>query len=64
VKGDERGEVVEKGEEGERNRGEMIYFEEYEYIYKAKNTKNTKKQEEEKRVFKKKGDGKCNDMED
>jgi hypothetical protein len=53
VKCDERGEVVEKGEEGERNSGEMLYYEEYEYIYRAKNS-----------IFKKKGDDDCSNMED
>ena len=47
MKGDGRGEVVEKGEEGERNDGEMLYFEEYEYIFRVRNRKNIEKKEEE-----------------
>jgi hypothetical protein len=38
-------EVVEKGEVGERNGGEMLYFQEYEYIFSVKNKKNIEKQE-------------------
>ena len=38
--------VVVKGEEGERNGGQMLYFEEYESICEVKNTKKIEKQEE------------------
>ena len=44
---------MEKREEGERNGGEMLYFEEYEYIFRTKNMKNVEKQEEEKAILRK-----------